>query len=444
VAKHSPDPREASNGLAGTSGQQLRRRGLLAVVAGLAAGTMVKISERTALAGSDGDVVLGASNTSATPTTITLAANGGPAFQGIAGGNGAGTGVVGISTVGVGVQGQSQSNYSVYGTSVIPGVGAGSGTGVRGDSGTGIGVVGLTGNGVNSSASAVAGFAQGANNSGFAGEFRATNGAGLLAISTAQPGINAQSINNSAVFAASNGGNGVQASGVNGLVGTSGGAGDGVFGQHTANGNGVHGIANNIGSGGSFFSAHGNGVFAQTGDSGVFAAVVRSNNASTDPGLQVLGSFVATGTKSAIVQTSDGWRKLYAQESPENWFEDFGEGQLVNGRASIALERFFRETVDTSSVHYHVFVTPHTSAVEALAVTVRAPDHFEVEANGKGVVEGTFSYRVVAKRKGFVNDRLAAALPPTNTTSDARPPALDIAVNPVPPTPVLPPVPVIK
>jgi len=425
----------------------MRRRGLLAVVAGLAAGTMVKASERTALAGADGDVVLGGSNSSPTTTTITLAANAGTAIQGIAGGNGAGVGVTGISNVGIGVQGQSQSNYSVYGTSVIPGVGPGSGVGVRGESGTGQGVVGLTGNGgLSSGASAVVGLANQANNTGFGGEFRGSNGAALAAVGAAQPAINAECTgNNHAVFAKADGtGNGVQASGASGVVGTATSAtGDGVFGT-TTNGNGAHGTATNIGTGGAFFSAHGNGVLAQTGDSTVFAAVVRSNNASTDPGLQVLGSFVATGTKSAIVQTSGGWRKLYAQESPENWFEDFGEGQLVNGRASIALEPIFRETVDTASAHYHVFVTPHTSAVEALAVTVRAPDHFEVEANGKGVVEGTFSYRIVAKRKGFVNDRLAAAQPPSTSSADSRPASMDIQVNPIPAAPVLPPVPVIK
>jgi hypothetical protein len=90
-------------------------------------------------------------------------------------------------------------------------------------------------------------------------------------------------------------------------------------------------------------------------------------------------------------------------------------------------------------------VTPHNSAVESLAVTVRAPDHFEVEANGKGVVEGTFSYRIVAKRKGFVNDRLAVAPPPPATSSaDTLPPGLDIQVKPVPPPPTLPPVPAVK
>jgi hypothetical protein len=41
--------------------------------------------------------------------------------------------------------------------------------------------------------------------------------------------------------------------------------------------------------------------------------------------IHVNGHFTATGLKSATVETSSyGKRKLYAMESPENWFEDFG------------------------------------------------------------------------------------------------------------------------
>ena len=55
----------------------------------------------------------------------------------------------------------------------------------------------------------------------------------------------------------------------------------------------------------------------------------------------VNGNSVVIGTKSAIVATSQGNRTLYSQESPEVWFEDFGEGQLVGGLAHIALEPLF-------------------------------------------------------------------------------------------------------
>jgi hypothetical protein len=74
--------------------------------------------------------------------------------------------------------------------------------------------------------------------------------------------------------------------------------------------------------------------------------------------LYVVGNFIATGTKSAVVRTkSYGGRQLYAMESPENWFEDFGRGQLNQGHATVKLDPIFAETVNTE-VEYHVFLTP--------------------------------------------------------------------------------------
>src|SRR4030067_1496295 len=40
------------------------------------------------------------------------------------------------------------------------------------------------------------------------------------------------------------------------------------------------------------------------------------------------GDFAASGTKSAVVKTSSGEKLYYTIESPEVWFEDFGEGEL--------------------------------------------------------------------------------------------------------------------
>jgi len=46
-----------------------------------------------------------------------------------------------------------------------------------------------------------------------------------------------------------------------------------------------------------------------------------------------------TGAKSAVVQSRDGsLRRLYAVESPESWFEDFGTGQLKDGHAQVRLD----------------------------------------------------------------------------------------------------------
>jgi hypothetical protein len=44
---------------------------------------------------------------------------------------------------------------------------------------------------------------------------------------------------------------------------------------------------------------------------------------------------------------------VYAVESPEVWFEDFGSSQLNNGHATISIEPLFAQTVNTN-VQYFV------------------------------------------------------------------------------------------
>ena len=70
--------------------------------------------------------------------------------------------------------------------------------------------------------------------------------------------------------------------------------------------------------------------------------------------------------------------------------------------------------------NYHVFVTDHTQ--QHLSVTRRTPHGFTVEADAEiarlkgqqaGDLAGTFSWRLVAKRKDITAERLATvALPP--------------------------------
>jgi hypothetical protein len=122
--------------------------------------------------------------------------------------------------------------------------------------------------------------------------------------------------------------------------------------------------------------------------------------------LHVVGDFIATGTKSALVETvSYGKRELYAVESPENWFEDFGGAQLIQGRAVVKLDPIFAETVSTED-EYHVFLTPKGDC-QGLYIARQSAHSFEVREaqHGKGTI--AFDYRVVAKRKGYERARLA-------------------------------------
>lgn len=119
------------------------------------------------------------------------------------------------------------------------------------------------------------------------------------------------------------------------------------------------------------------------------------------------GDMTAIGTKSAVVTTTDyGQRKLYAVESPENWFEDFGAAQLVNGRATVTIEPIFAQTVNLTET-YHVFLTPLGDC--ALYVAEKTAQAFTVKAMDEQTCSIAFDYRIVARRLGYETLRLEPA-----------------------------------
>lgn len=122
--------------------------------------------------------------------------------------------------------------------------------------------------------------------------------------------------------------------------------------------------------------------------------------------LHVIGNFIATGSKSALVETASyGKRQLYAVESPSNWFEDFGRGRLVEGHAMVQIDPMFAETVSLGS-DYHIFVTPKGDC-EGIYADHQTATSFEVRELKSGKSNIAFDYRIVAKRKGYENIRLA-------------------------------------
>jgi hypothetical protein len=116
------------------------------------------------------------------------------------------------------------------------------------------------------------------------------------------------------------------------------------------------------------------------------------------------GDMIAIGTKSAVVSTQDyGKLKLYAMESPQNWFEDFGSAELVNGSVTVAIEPVFAETVNLNE-DYLVFLTPLGDC--PLFVAEKTSRDFTVRAMGGLTCSIAFDYRIVAKRLGYENLRL--------------------------------------
>jgi hypothetical protein len=136
---------------------------------------------------------------------------------------------------------------------------------------------------------------------------------------------------------------------------------------------------------------------------GMFLAYNSSNNTfcGIDPG----GNLNCSGQKHAIIPVDGGKRKvaLSSIESPQNWFEDAGSTQLVNGAAEVALDPDFIQTVNTE-LDYHVFLTPYGDC-KGLYVTNRTAKSFEVRELGGGTASLSFGYRIMALRRKYENVR---------------------------------------
>jgi hypothetical protein len=94
---------------------------------------------------------------------------------------------------------------------------------------------------------------------------------------------------------------------------------------------------------------------------------------------------------------------LYAVESPQNWFEDFGSGQLASGTVRVTLDDTFAEAANTG-VEYHVFLTPRNEC-EGRFVANATASGFEVHELHGGHSNVAFDYRIVALRRGLENVR---------------------------------------
>jgi hypothetical protein len=158
----------------------------------------------------------------------------------------------------------------------------------------------------------------------------------------------------------------------------------------------------------------------QGGPSQPALVAVSPNAGILQPVLQVTGNtlgspsciidsqadLICAGFKAAVVPVDRGQRQvtLYAVESPENWFEDFGSAKLTNGTAIVMLEPTFVQTVNTG-MDYHVFLTPEDDC-KGLYVKQKTATSFEVHEMAGGKSSVTFDYRIVARRRGYEQTRM--------------------------------------
>jgi len=157
------------------------------------------------------------------------------------------------------------------------------------------------------------------------------------------------------------------------------------------------------------------GSGGETNDIGVFGSV------SYSTGIGVYGlNYSATGyagyfdgnltmingTKNASVPTSKGNQLMYSMESPEIWFEDFGQAKLINGTAHIDLEEMFQETVFIDDEHpMHVFLQEQGESNGLYFTPDEDGKGFTVTEKKQGNSNITFSYRITAKRRFFQDHR---------------------------------------
>ena len=214
----------------------------------------------------------------------------------------------------------------------------------------------------------------------------------------------------------------------------------GVYGQAGRDADGVQGIGSGTFAGGAHGISNdpnGNGLIGDANNgSAAFGVWARSSSGFAgffEGNVAIIGDLLVTGAKSAVVPFPDGsHRRLHCLESPESLFEDFGFGQLVDGQARVQLDPDFVSVVNPSA--YHVFLTEYEDN-NALFVTNRTGTGFDVRAKASMTASGTFSYRVVAKRKDIATPRFEQVTLPLQKMQTAKLGSADLPVTATPPVP---------
>lgn len=158
-------------------------------------------------------------------------------------------------------------------------------------------------------------------------------------------------------------------------------------------------------------------AFGETNDMGVYGGVsyptgigvyaLNEDITATGYGSYVDGNFaVVTGTKSGSVPTKNGNQLVYSMESPEIWFEDFGQAMLSNGEVHITFDELFNDAVLIDNQHpMHVFLQEQGDCNGLYFIPDVNGKGFTVKEKQQGRSNITFSYRITAKRRFFQDHR---------------------------------------
>ncbi|MBA2610338.1 MAG: hypothetical protein H0U95_00100 [Bacteroidetes bacterium] len=268
------------------------------------------------------------------------------------------------------------------------------GFGVLGTVGGGSGSAGVRGIGNTLNGNGVSGVGQSATAFGFRGSNSNASGTGAV--------INGNGVG--ATYLITGGGAAITGSvmGVWGRVTDATGTG-GIFSGNAAGatnivgGSGVSGVGTNIGVAG-FSSSLLNGVLRAGGyfDTGAGQSFAYVGARTT---LNVIRKIEGNGTVNTVVKDlNDKQVVLSAPEAPENLFQDFGQGQLVNGKVHITIDPIFTKNIIVNEKHpLRVFIQLKGDCNGVFVSNETATGFDVVELKG-GATNTKFSYFITANR----------------------------------------------
>ncbi len=322
------------------------------------------------------------------------AANG-VAIYGLASGGGTGSGIYGTinSATGFGVQG---FNSNASGTGIIGTGNNITGSYLGGGSGGAFAStnVGVYGYGNNTAASY-----------GVYGVSANATGIGVVGYSTAASGAGTAS----GVYGYTNQNQGMGVEGQNGNA-----TGTGVFGS----GNGIAGTYLASGTGGAFtgssigIAAFKNGALANGTGAGYFIAStttgvgvgVAYRSAGTNYKIINIGAFGGAVSTDVWGMNSDKDRKImFCPEAPEIFFQDYGSGKIINGKAHINLDPIFARNIVVNEKHPLRVYIQLEGDCKGVYVTNKTQNGFDVIELNNGNSNAEFSWFVNANRADYIN-----------------------------------------
>jgi hypothetical protein len=113
----------------------------------------------------------------------------------------------------------------------------------------------------------------------------------------------------------------------------------------------------------------------------------------------VLRKIIGSGTVNTIVKDLDEkYVALSCPEAPENLFQDYGVGQLINGKVHITIDPIFAKNIVVNEKHpLRVFVQLEGDC-KGVYVTNKTKDGFDVIELNAGSSNTSFSWSIVANR----------------------------------------------